>query len=229
MDSDGVTQTSVPWGEILDTPGHSLMTDCRYDANSLVPACPMSSFQTASLTAQCHIDSPLGRVLLARTVKGLAGLWFAEDQKYLPGELGVACRPDDALFAQVRTQLDRYWRAPAGQPVDFKVPLDLIGTPFQQAVWQVLLTLQHGQTGTYGHIAERLGNPKSSRAVGAAVGRNPISIIVPCHRVVGGGAQLTGFAGGLHRKVALLTQEGHFVRDDRLHRPTEAANQASLL
>lgn len=189
----------------------------------------MSSFQTASLTAQCLIDSPLGRVLLARTAKGLAGLWFAEDQKYLPGELGVEFRTNDDLFAQVRTQLDRYWQTPAGQPVDFDVPLDLIGTAFQQAVWQVLLTLRHGQTGTYGDIAERLGKPKSSRAVGAAVGRNPISIIVPCHRVVGGAAHLTGFAGGLHRKVALLTQEGHFVRGDRLHRPTEVANQASLL
>lgn len=189
----------------------------------------MSSFQKASLTAQCHIDSPLGRVLLARTGKGLAGLWFAEDQKYLPGELRADIRPDDTLFNQVRTELDRYWQGPPGQPVDFTVPLDLIGTPFQQAVWQVLLTLRHGQTGTYGDIAARLGKPQGSRAVGAAVGRNPISIIVPCHRVVGGAAQLTGFAGGLHRKVALLAQEGHFVQGDRLHRPTEVAGQASLL
>jgi len=189
----------------------------------------MSSFQTASLTAQCHLDSPLGRVLLARTAQGLAGLWFAEDQKYLPGELGVESRPDDALFAQVRTQLDRYWRAPAGQAVDFNLPLDLIGTPFQQAVGRVLLTRGTGQTGTYGGIAARLGNPQGSRAVGAAVGRNPISIIVPCHRVVGGAAQLTGFAGGLHRKVALLTQEGHVVQGDRLHHQREVAGQASLL
>jgi methylated-DNA-[protein]-cysteine S-methyltransferase len=189
----------------------------------------MSSLQTAPLTAQCHIDSPLGRVLLARTAKGLAGLWFTEGQKHLPGELRAAFCPEDALFEQVRVQLGRYWQAPAGQPVDFNVSLDLIGTPFQQSVWQVLLTLRHGQTGTYGDIAAHVGNPQGGRAVGAAVGRNPISIIVPCHRVVGGDAQLTGFAGGLHRKVALLTQEGHAVRGDRLHRPRDMAAQASLL
>ena len=179
---------------------------------------------TAKLTAQSLIDSPLGQVLLARTEHGLAGLWFTEGQRDFPGTLGAASRPDDALFQQVQSNLQQYWAAPAGQAMDFKVPLDLIGTPFQQAVWRALLAIPHGGICSYGDIARRLGSPQAVRAVGGAVGRNPISIIVPCHRVVGQNTQLTGYSGGLHRKIALLAQEGHAVQGGRLQRASSLAS-----
>lgn len=179
-------------------------------------------------TAQTHIDSPLGRVLLARTAQGLAGLWFTEGQRDFPGVLNADSRPDDALFHQVNAELTRYWNALPGQPLDFKVPLDLIGTAFQQAVWRELLNIPHGGICSYGDIALRLGSAQASRAVGMAVGRNPISIIVPCHRVLGRDTRLTGYSGGLHRKIALLAQEGHVVHGQRLHRPS-SPHQASLL
>ncbi|RZL01202.1 MAG: methylated-DNA--[protein]-cysteine S-methyltransferase [Rubrivivax sp.] len=178
-------------------------------------------------TAQTHIDSPLGTVLLARTERGLAGLWFVEGQRDFPGALKAEVRPDDGLFHQVNAELNHYWTLPPGQPLDFKVPLDLIGTAFQQAVWRELLTIPCGGLCSYGDIARRLGSAQASRAVGMAVGRNPISIIVPCHRVVGRDTQLTGYSGGLHRKIALLAQEGHVVHGQRLQRPSP--RQASLL
>ncbi len=170
-------------------------------------------------TAQTHIDSPLGRVLLARTAQGLSGLWFVEGQRDFPGAVNAPTKQHDPLFRAVQEQLQRYWAAPAGAAANFDIPLDLVGTVFQEAVWRALLTIAHGDLCSYGDIARRLGNPQANRAVGMAVGRNPISIIVPCHRVVGHDTQLTGYSGGLHRKIALLTQEGHVVHDNRLHRP----------
>ncbi|MBA4108767.1 MAG: cysteine methyltransferase [Leptothrix sp. (in: Bacteria)] len=178
-------------------------------------------------TAQMHIDSPLGKVLLARTALGLAGLWFAEGQRDFPGTLNASTKPDDPLFKEVESQLQRYWAAPSGMAAHFDVPLDLLGTPFQQSVWRALLTIAHGEICSYGDIAQRLGNRHANRAVGLAVGRNPISVIVPCHRVLGRDTRLTGYSGGLHRKMALLTQEGHLVHGDRLHRPVPG--QASLV
>ncbi|MDI1260223.1 methylated-DNA--[protein]-cysteine S-methyltransferase [Aquabacterium sp.] len=171
-------------------------------------------------TAQTHIDSPLGKVLLARTAQGLAGLWFVEGQRDFPGQLDAPQHPHDSLFHEAEMQLQRYWAAPTGAADHFTIPLDLVGTAFQQAVWRALQTIAHGEICSYGEIAGLLGNPKANRAVGMAVGRNPISIIVPCHRVVGRDAQLTGYSGGMHRKIALLTQEGHQVHHQRLHCPT---------
>ncbi|RZI80090.1 MAG: methylated-DNA--[protein]-cysteine S-methyltransferase [Rubrivivax sp.] len=177
-------------------------------------------------TAQLSIESPLGRILLARTTKGLAGVWFEQGQKDTPGALQAPFKPDDDLLLRAGAQLSRYW---AGGSTDFDLPLDLIGTPFQVAVWQLLLTIPHGHTRSYGDLAASLGKPQASRAVGAAVGRNPISIIVPCHRIVGRDDSLTGFAGGMERKVALLAQEGHVVQGSRLRRPTGLTTQATLL
>lgn len=155
-------------------------------------------------------DTPLGPMLLARTAQGLCGAWFAEDQRHAPppARFAPACAaPDDALLREAGQQLQAYF---AGQAPLFDVPLDLsAGTPFQQAVWRELLQLAHGQLGSYGAIARALGKPSAVRAVGAAVGRNPISILVPCHRVLGSSGQLTGYAGGLWRKQALLQLEGH--------------------
>ena len=158
-------------------------------------------------TAQTTIASPLGPLLLARTARGLAGVWF-EGQQHHPGPLAAPQRPDDELLCRAADQLHAYFageRTPFDMPFD--VPLDLHGTPFQRAVWQALLAIPHGATRSYGEIAKALDAPSAVRAVGSAVGRNPVSVIVPCHRVVGSGGALTGYAGGVDRKRALLELE----------------------
>ena len=156
-----------------------------------------------SATAQCRIASPLGTMLLARTKHGLAGAWF-ELQKHHPDAIDAPERGDDPLLAETARQLREYF---AGARSAFDVALDLQGTDFQRAVWSALLDIPPGRTTTYGEIARELGVPAASRAVGAAVGRNPVSIIVPCHRVVGSSGALTGYAGGLDRKRSLLRIE----------------------
>lgn len=164
-----------------------------YATDSIVTRC----------TAQSRIDSPLGPLLLARTRDGLAGAWF-EAQKHHPALIDAPVRDDDALLADTARQLHAYF---AGESDAFDLALDLQGTDFQRTVWAELLRIESGATCSYGEIARRLGAPSASRAVGAAVGRNPVSIIVPCHRVVGSTGALTGYAGGLARKMALLRIE----------------------
>ena len=154
-------------------------------------------------TAQCRVTSPLGTLLLARTDDGLAGAWF-EQQKHHPAEIAAPERDDDPLLQEAARQLRAYF---AGASDSFDVPLDLQGTAFQRAVWAELLRIAPGATCSYGAIARRLGLPSASRAVGAAVGSNPVSVIVPCHRVVGSTGSLTGYAGGLDRKTSLLRIE----------------------
>jgi methylated-DNA-[protein]-cysteine S-methyltransferase len=154
-------------------------------------------------TAQHRMASPLGTLLLARTATGLAGAWF-EQQKHHPAAIDAPERDDDALLMAAAWQLRAYF---AGTTDEFDLALDLQGTDFQKAVWAELLCIEPGATCSYGDIAQRLGRPTAGRAVGAAVGRNPISIIVPCHRVVGSSGALTGYAGGLDRKTALLRLE----------------------
>ncbi|OGA95461.1 MAG: cysteine methyltransferase [Burkholderiales bacterium RIFCSPHIGHO2_12_FULL_61_11] len=161
---------------------------------------------------QTILQSPLGPILIAATSKGLAGLWFTEGQRHLPKELAEAgaCAgwpgdPDQPVLKQVSQQLTEYF---AGQRSHFEVPLDLAnGTAFQQSVWQALLAIPYGGSASYGEVGRRIGKPTAARAVGAAIGRNPVSIIVPCHRVMGANGSLTGYAGGLHRKTALLKLE----------------------
>jgi methylated-DNA-[protein]-cysteine S-methyltransferase len=154
-------------------------------------------------TAQRRIASPLGTLLLARSASGLAGAWF-DEQKHHPAAIAAPERDDDPLLDAAARQLDAYF---CGKSDAFDVPLDLQGTPFQRSVWAELLRIAPGATCSYGEIARRLGVPSASRAVGAAVGRNPVSIIVPCHRVVGSTGSLTGYAGGLERKTSLLRIE----------------------
>lgn len=151
--------------------------------------------------------TPLGRVQVAASASGLAGLWF-EDQKHRPAELDSHWPQDaaHALLRQACAQLNAYFN---GRLQRFELPLDLsAGTPFQQQVWQQLSQISHGQRSSYGELARRLGRPQAVRAIGAAVGRNPLSIIIPCHRVLGHDGSLTGYAGGLPRKRALLELEG---------------------
>jgi methylated-DNA-[protein]-cysteine S-methyltransferase len=158
-----------------------------------------------NLIAQARFDSPLGPLTAAATAKGLAGLWF-DGQAHHPGPLPAPLDARQQFLAQAREELDRYWRT-AGS-ASFTVPLDAQGTPFQQAVWRVLRGIGRGQTSTYAAVAARAGSPRAVRATGAAIGRNPLSIIVPCHRVLGHDGALTGYAGGLPRKQALLRLEG---------------------
>ena len=158
----------------------------------------------AACTAQSTTNTPLGPVLLARTDSGLAGAWF-EGQKAHPGRIAAPRIDDDPLLHEAAAQLAAYFN---GRRNSFKLPLDLLGTAFQRQVWQALLGIGRGQTTSYGELARGIGSPRAVRAVGAAVGRNPVSVIVPCHRVVGSNGSLTGYAGGLPRKVALLRLEG---------------------
>jgi methylated-DNA-[protein]-cysteine S-methyltransferase len=149
-----------------------------------------------------------GRVYLAATERGLAGMWFA-DQRHLP-DISSWTRSDDTtklpIIQEAFKQLQAYF---AGKLQQFDLPLDLsAGTAFQQSVWQSILAIPYGKTATYSAVSRALGKPLAVRAVGTATGRNPIGIIVPCHRVMGADGSLTGYAGGLERKEAFLTLEG---------------------
>ncbi len=151
-----------------------------------------------------EIDSPLGPMLLAASSVGLAGAWFI-GQRHFPDPRHWRHDPQHPMLRSAAGQLRAFM---AGQRNTFDVPLDLkFGTAFQQSVWRALLQIPAGATSTYGAISAQIGKPTAVRAVGAAVGRNPISIIVPCHRVVGSTGALTGYAGGLDRKASLLALE----------------------
>ena len=157
-----------------------------------------------SFTAQSRIDTPLGPLTLAATTDGLAGAWF-DGQAHHPGALNAPVDAGQRWLAQAARELADYF---AGRRNSFSVALDPRGTAFQISVWLALQRIACGQLHSYGAIAEEIGRPAAARAVGAAVGRNPISVIVPCHRVVGRDGALTGYAGGLPRKEALLMLEG---------------------
>ncbi|MBC5784355.1 methylated-DNA--[protein]-cysteine S-methyltransferase [Ramlibacter sp. USB13] len=152
-----------------------------------------------------YYESPLGTMLLAATGAGLAGVWFV-GQRHGPDSSGWREDPAHPVLQQAVAQLRAYF---AGERTGFDLPLDLrAGTAFQQSVWDALRTIPRGGTTSYAELARRLGKPQAARAIGAAVGRNPVSIVVPCHRVLGTNGTLTGYAGGLERKTALLQLEG---------------------
>jgi methylated-DNA-[protein]-cysteine S-methyltransferase len=150
-----------------------------------------------------YYTSPLGIVTIQGCDEGLLGIWF-ETHTTKPEDLGIQ---DDsfALFEKTKQQLDGYF---AGEREHFSVPIAAEGTPFQQSVWQALTRIPFGETWSYQQLADEIGNPKAVRAVGLANGKNPVSIIVPCHRVIGKNGKLTGYAGGVERKSALLKLEG---------------------
>lgn len=154
--------------------------------------------------AQCRVPSPLGALTLAATARGLALLWF-DDQAHRSAEVDAPVDARHPHLALAARELEAYWAAPR---TPFTVALDPQGTDFQRAVWRVLCGIAPGMLGSYGEVARQVGRPAAARAVGAAIGRNPIGIIVPCHRVVGASGALTGYAGGLPRKQALLVREG---------------------
>ena len=167
----------------------------------------------AACTAQATIGTPLGNVLLARTSRGLAGVWF-EGQKDHPGTLTAPEQPDDPVLRAAAAQLRAYF---AGGAASFELPLELHGTSFQRGVWQALLQIGAGRTRSYSEIAQQVGSPRAVRAVGAAIAKNPLSVIVPCHRVIGRSGALTGYAGGMQRKRALLALEGVTVHAEESH------------
>jgi len=152
-----------------------------------------------------YIDhpSPLGTLLLAASERGLCGVYF-EEHKYFDGPTGWQRDAQQVHLQNAMRQLDAYFD---GRRNSFDITLDLRGTPFQQAVWTALQTLPYGATTTYQQIAQRVANPRAIRAAGTAIGRNPVSIIVPCHRVVGASGALSGYAGGIERKRYLLALE----------------------
>jgi len=164
-----------------------------------------AAFDGVPLVAQAVIASPIGPLTALATAKGIAGLWF-DDQTHHPGALDAPVDPTNPHIVALQRWLDAYW---AGrEPSPGEVVLDLHGTPFQRAVWTALLTIPFGHTKSYGEIAAQVGSGAVPRATGAAVGRNPVSIVVPCHRVIGADGSLTGYAGGLPRKERLLQHEG---------------------
>lgn len=154
--------------------------------------------------AHTVVDSPIGPLTLVSDGGHLVGCYMA-DQKHRPDETAFGDRDDSAApFEETRRQLAEYF---AGERTEFDLPLAPVGTEFQRLVWTALRRIPYGQTWSYGRLATEVGNAKASRAVGLANGRNPLCVVVPCHRVVGASGSLTGFAGGIERKKTLLHLE----------------------
>lgn len=156
------------------------MTDVRYD----------------------RLPTRLGDLLVTDHGRGLSGLYFPDHRR--GPQVEASWRQDPEPFRTLASLLETYLR---GEPVTFELPFDLRGTPFQLQVWGELRRIPTGTTVSYGELAAAVGRPGAARAVAAAVARNPVSIVVPCHRVVGANGTLTGYAGGIERKRALLTLE----------------------
>jgi methylated-DNA-[protein]-cysteine S-methyltransferase len=148
--------------------------------------------------------SPHGEMLLVATDAGLSGVYF-KGQKYFPERKDWKRAPEHAQLKRAKRELTEYF---AGRRKRFEVPLDPDGTAFQRSIWRAISSVRFGETISYGELAKRAGHPGSARAAGAATGRNPIGVIVPCHRIMGSNGSLTGYAGGLPRKRALLALEG---------------------
>jgi methylated-DNA-[protein]-cysteine S-methyltransferase len=150
------------------------------------------------------IQSPVGELKLLASDRGLAAILWRDEN---PQRIRIRATREDAnhpMLLETERQLNEYF---AGKRKTFDVPLDFVGTAFQKRVWEALLAIPFGETRTYAEIATQLGDPKATRAVGAANGKNPISVIAPCHRVIGSSGKLTGYAGGLEAKARLLQLE----------------------
>ncbi len=168
----------------------------------------MKNYTSTDVTYYTHFSSPVGRMLLTSDGTGLSGLYM---EQYKHGEdIGEGWIENKGAqpFPETERQLEAYF---TGTLTEFSIPLAMRGTPFQLRVWEELQTIPFGATISYGELARRVGNKGASRAVGLANGRNPVSIIVPCHRVIGSDGKLTGYGGGLPRKAALLHFEGSVI------------------
>jgi len=167
-------------------------------------------------TTYARVPSPIGELVLTATAAGLTGIYFPISRHGPPPLASADWVEDDGhgagsvVLERTRRQLEEYF---AGKRTRFEVPLDAGGgTAFERRVWDALRAIPYGTTLSYGELARRLGDPRATRAVGAANGRNPIPIIVPCHRVVGARGELTGFGGGIDRKRWLLEHEGALMK-----------------
>jgi methylated-DNA-[protein]-cysteine S-methyltransferase len=152
-----------------------------------------------------HVPTPVGRLTLVATDAGLAAILWERDRPRRVRLNLVAEDKNHPVLVETERQLEEYF---AGRRKQFELELDPSGTPFQRAVWSALMTIPFGETRSYAQIAQQIGHPDAARAVGAANGRNPLSIVAPCHRVLGSTGALTGFAGGLDVKAHLLEHEG---------------------
>jgi methylated-DNA-[protein]-cysteine S-methyltransferase len=157
------------------------------------------------MTIYCYLDSPIGQLLLTSDGESLTGLYMGTPSKSPQLDSDWAEKPSAGPLPEVARQLQEYF---AGKRKVFDLPLKMAGTEFQKRVWRQLTKIPFGETWSYGQLARRLDNPNGSRAVGLANGRNPIAVIVPCHRVIGADGSLTGFGGGIPRKQWLLSHEG---------------------
>ena len=168
---------------------------------------PHQSEKDETMSLACKtIESPVGKLKLVASDEGLVAVLWENDR---PSRVRLAEMTENnqhPVLVKAERQLGEYF---AGKRKEFSLPLDMRGTPFQKNVWEALLGIPFGETRTYGQLAKQLENPNATRAVGAANGRNPISIIVPCHRVIGSTGSLTGFGGGLETKARLLSLEGN--------------------
>jgi methylated-DNA-[protein]-cysteine S-methyltransferase len=153
-----------------------------------------------------RMESPVGRLKLVASDKGLVAVLWENDRPNRVRLSELIENERHPVLVETERQLREYF---AGKRKEFSVALDMRGTRFQKDVWEALLAIPFGETRSYGQLARQLGNPQATRAVGAANGRNPISILVPCHRVIGASGKLTGFAGGLDVKARLLGLEGN--------------------
>lgn len=166
----------------------------------------MSAISATAVRVHTTIDSPVGQLTLVADDAVLSGLYM-EQQRHRPAQEAFGER-DAGPFGATIAQLSEYFD---GARTQFELPLALRGTPFQRTVWAALCAIPYGRTVTYGQLADQIGRPSASRAVGLANGKNPIGIIVPCHRVIGSNGDLTGYGGGLDRKQRLLAFESGFT------------------
>jgi methylated-DNA-[protein]-cysteine S-methyltransferase len=163
------------------------------------------------------ISSPVGRLTLVGAGPSLVGLYFDDDPH--AAEARADATRDDRRLRMATTQLEEYF---AGARTTFELPLEPEGSAFQKKVWAALRRIPFGETATYGQIARAIGKPAASRAIGGANHRNPIAIIVPCHRVIGADGSMTGYGGGLRRKRLLLELESRVVGSGQLGLPGAA-------
>ena len=187
-------------------PAHPARATPPVPAAGAAPATAKAEAPAPATPRHRRVTTPLGTYLLAAEAGSLTGVWREEQSHFpRPERLGPTADGDDALLAAAEAQLLAYL---AGARTSFDLPIAPRGTAFQHAVWDRLQEIPRGATTTYGRIARELGRPRAAQAVGAAVGSNPISIVVPCHRVLAGNGALTGYAGGIETKQALLVLEG---------------------
>jgi methylated-DNA-[protein]-cysteine S-methyltransferase len=172
--------------------------DARFDGQIYV------GVKSTGNLAYKFVESPVGTLKLVASDKGLAAILWENDSPRRVPLTGLVENDRHPVLLKAERQLEEYF---AGSRQAFDLPLDMRGTTFQKDVWEALLAIPYGETRSYGQLAKQLGRPSASRAVGAANGRNPISIVVPCHRVIGSSGKLTGFAGGLDVKARLLDME----------------------